>query len=144
MGIRDTAMSHGNKTKNPETHYLDSQYPYPTTQNYDYGYGYDNGFGTGKKSYQQKLREGSQEATEQIKIEMEISYKEIGVIADVDNPNYNFNKATSEAEEIAMKKLMLLAGKDVKLRYRVDITVEDWIDCMTVEMKLTKRKQKHA
>ena len=139
MGIRDTAMSSGNKQpKYLETEYIDSVYPetYQSLFNRDY-----NAFaGKNHKSYLPNVKSPS-EATETIKIEMEIGYAEIGPHADVENPNYDFSKALSEAEDIAMKRLMDLCGKDIKLRYRVDIVVEDWVDVLVVTATLTKSKK---
>jgi hypothetical protein len=140
MGIRDTAMSKAAKApKYLETEYIDSVYP----DNCQSLFGRDYNEFTGKnlKGYLPNVKNPSG-ATETIKIEMEISYTEIGIHADVENPNYDFSKAISEAEDIAMKRLMDLCGEDIKLRYRVDIVVEDWVDVLMATINLTKAKNK--
>lgn len=140
MGIRDIALSKSAKApKYLETEYIDSVYPdsYQTLFDRDY-----NAFaGKNHKSYLPDVKTPS-EATETIKIEMEIDYADIGPHADVENPNYDFSKALSEAEDIAMKRLMDLCGEDVKLRYRVDIVIEDWVDVLAATVTLTKTKNK--
>ncbi|MDD3175725.1 MAG: hypothetical protein PHU51_04570 [Candidatus Nanoarchaeia archaeon] len=140
MGIRDIALSKGAKApKYLETEYIDSVYPETYQASFDRNY---NAF-TSKnhKSYLPDVKNPT-EATEIIKIEIEIGYAEIGVHADVENPNYDFSKALSEAEDIAMKRLMDLCGEDVKLRYRVDIAIEDWVDVLAATVTLTKAKSK--
>ena len=140
MGIRDIALSKGAKApKYLETEYIDSVYPetYQATFNRDY-----NAFaGKNHKSYLPDVK-NPLGATETIKIEMEIGYTEIGPHADVENPNYDFAKALSEAEDIAMKRLTDLCGEDIKLRYRVDIVIEDWVDVLAATVTLTKAKSK--
>jgi hypothetical protein len=140
MGIRDIALSKGVKTpKYLETEYIDSVYPDSYQASFDRDY---NAFtGKNRKSYLPDIKNPS-EASETIKIEMEIGYAEIGAHADVENPNYDFNKALSEAEEIAMNRLMDLCGKDIKLRYRVDIAIDDWVDVLMATATLTKTKHK--
>ena len=140
MGIRDIALSKSAKApKYLETEYIDSVYPDSCQALFDRDY---NAF-TGKnhKSYLPDVKSPS-EATETIKIEMEIGYAEIGIHADVENPNYDFSKALSEAEDIAMKRLMDLCGEDIKLRYRVDIAIDDWVDVFMATINLTKAKNK--
>ena len=140
MGIRDIALSKGTKApKYLETEYIDSVYPETYQSSFERDY---NAFaGKNHKSYLPNVKNPS-EATETIKIEMEIDYADIGPHADVENPNYDFNKALSEAEDIAMKRLMDLCGEDVKLRYRVDIAIEDWVDVLMATINLTKAKSK--
>lgn len=140
MGIRDIALSKGAKApKYLETEYIDSVYPETYQASFERDY---NAF-TGKnhKSYLPDVKSPS-EATETIKIEMEIGYADIGPHADVENPNYDFSKALSEAEDIAMKRLTDLCGEDIKLRYRVDIAIEDWVDVLAATVTLTKAKSK--
>jgi hypothetical protein len=141
MGIRDIALSKGAKApKYLETEYIDSVYPESYQASFDRDY---NAFvGKNHKSYLPDVKIPSV-ATETIKIEFEIGYVEIGVHADVENPNYDFSKALSEAEDIAMKRLMDLCGENVKLRYRVDIAIEDWVDVLAATVTLTKAKSKN-
>lgn len=140
MGIRDIALSKSAKApKYLETEYIDSVYPETYQASFDRGY---NAFaGKNHKSYLPDVKSPS-EATETIKIEIEIGYADIGPHADVDNPNYDFSKALSEAEEIAMNRLMDLCGKDIRLRYRVDIAIDDWVDVLMATVTLTKTKHK--
>jgi hypothetical protein len=140
MGIRDIALSKGAKTpKYLETEYIDSVYPDSCQTLFDRDH---NAFvGKNHKSYLPDVK-NPLGATETIKIEMEIGYVEIGPHADVENPNYDFAKALSEAEDIAMKRLTDLCGEDIKLRYRVDIAIEDWVDVLAATVTLTKAKSK--
>lgn len=140
MGIRDIALSKSAKApKYIETDYINSVYPETYQASFDRDY---NAFvGKNHKGYLPDVKSPSG-ATETLKIEMEIGYAEIGQHADVENPNYDFSKALSEAEDIAMKRLMDLCGEDVKLRYRVDIAIEDWVDVLAATVTLTKAKSK--
>ena len=74
-------------------------------------------------------------------IETMIGSEEIGP-ADPENPNYDYFKAITEAESIAMARIESLAGKDVKQRYRISLNSQDEYDQIIVTATLIPQKHK--
>lgn len=75
-------------------------------------------------------------------IEIAIPLVDIGSHSDPEDPNYDYFKAMSEAEDIAMSRIEALAGKDVKQRYRIEMSAQDEYDEIIVTAVLIPRKNK--
>jgi len=129
MGIRDTAMT--SRNEEPESY---GNFGYP-------GY---------SKSIKQQNLFGANEAKKClpniypkgiITVEIAIPITDLAH-ADPEDPNYDYFKAMSESEDVAIERIEALAGKDVKQRYRIDVTSQDGFDEIIVTVVLTPRKNK--
>ena len=131
MGIRDTAMS--SRDEEPEGHdnfgFREAlEYPKPGKQPNLFENGY-------RRSYLPDIRpRGS------LTIEISIPLRDIGQHADPEDPNYDYFKSVSEAEDMALKQIEILAGSDVRQRYHVEMSSQDDYVDMIVTTTLTPNK----
>lgn len=144
-GIREIALSK-EETIVPQRK-LQGYYDYDTdydpyggylgsTENYNSRF--TNNYGTKNKpktAYQDELTEFELEEGE-FEINLIVTMKELGKIADPDEENFTFEEMLDSAEMTAIQKVLSL-NKDLQKKYKFTTSSVENIDDITVSIKLT-------